>query len=136
LAKKTSKKSTKKSVKKSTKSSSVKKKSVNKSVKRSSKKKSRSVSVTKSSPPALKKKRKDNHFGVASLALGILSILFSIIPFLSLIAGILGIVFAVKQKKTWYSVSAKAGLITSIVGIVITLVLMFFRLLYILTIVV
>jgi len=63
----------------------------------------------------------DNSNGVASLVLGILSIIFSMVPLLGLILGILGIVFASKQKKIASSGAATGGMITSIIGLVFSI---------------
>jgi len=55
-------------------------------------------------------------FGIASLVLGILSIL---IPYIGLVLGIIGIVLARKQRKIRREGLSLAGLITSIVGTVL-----------------
>lgn len=65
-------------------------------------------------------KRDGNGFGVASLVLGILSIILGpLFAIISLPAGIVGIVFAVIQGKRFPNKIAKAGLITNILGLVI-----------------
>ena len=64
---------------------------------------------------------KSNGYGVASMTLGILSILFSWLPFISalaLIAGVLAIIFAVMQKKAAPNSMATAGLVTGIIGLI------------------
>ena len=71
---------------------------------------------------SVKKKRGNigNGFGIASLILGILSILTSIlVPLIAVITGILGIIFSVKQKNESPNGLATAGLVTSIIGLVI-----------------
>lgn len=60
--------------------------------------------------------------GIAALVLGILSIIFVAVPFLNLVLGIVGIVLGAlgMKKDTKYKSLAKAGLVTSIVGLSIT----------------
>ena len=73
----------------------------------------------------------DNSFGIASVVLAILSIafapgvflIFAYGPFLSIILGIVALVFALKQKKKSPNAWSKAGLILSIIGIVLGVVL-------------
>ncbi|MBQ4236747.1 MAG: zinc-ribbon domain-containing protein [Treponema sp.] len=61
---------------------------------------------------------KTTGFAVASMILGIFSILLCAVMFLSLPSGILGIVFSSKCKKSGNnSGMAKAGMITGIVGL-------------------
>lgn len=55
--------------------------------------------------------------GVASLTLGILSIVFAIFWYITLPTGILAIVFGAKSTKKIGSKLGKAGLITGIVGL-------------------
>ena len=62
--------------------------------------------------------KKDNGKGVASLVLGIISIVFCWVPFLALVGGVVGIVLSVKQRKEFPNGIATAGLITSIIGTV------------------
>ena len=61
-------------------------------------------------------KKNKNGFGIASLVLGIISILFILIPLIGLICGILGIIFSVKQRKTFSNGVSTAGLVLSIIG--------------------
>jgi hypothetical protein len=72
-----------------------------------------------------------NGFGVASLVLGILSIILFWVPFLNIVLGILGIVFSIKQKRISSNGLATAGLVTSIIGLVFsTLVFIIWLLAY------
>lgn len=67
-----------------------------------------------------KKGKIGNGFGIAGLVLGISSILTSIfIPLIAVITGILGIIFSIKQKNESPNGMATAGLVTSIIGLVI-----------------
>ncbi len=61
-----------------------------------------------------------NGYGIASLVLGIVSIVFCWVPVLGLVSGILGIVFSVKQKKILPNGIATGGLVTSIIGLVLS----------------
>jgi len=62
-------------------------------------------------------------FGITGLILGILSILMSIfIPLISVIAGILGIIFSKKQMKVSPIGTATAGLVISIIGLVLGII--------------
>ncbi len=74
-------------------------------------------------------KRKSTGFAIASLVLGILSIVFicCCIPWLNLILAVLAIVFAIidKNKPTKTGVST-GGLVCGIIGLLISLVLMLF----------
>ncbi len=75
---------------------------------------------------------KKNDFGITSLILGIFSIIFSWSVVLSIPAGIIGIVFSVKQKKIYENGVSTAGFVTSIVGLGISfLVLLFFLFIFI-----
>ncbi len=56
-------------------------------------------------------------FSVASLTLGIISIVFAIFYYISIPTGILAIVFGVKSIKKVGSKVGKAGMITGIVGL-------------------
>lgn len=70
-----------------------------------------------------KKRKIDNSLGITSLVLGILSVLTSIfVPLIAVITGILGIVFSVKQKNNYPSGAATAGLVISIVGLVVGII--------------
>ncbi|MBW2991566.1 hypothetical protein KY348_07765 [Candidatus Woesearchaeota archaeon] len=62
--------------------------------------------------------KKPNGYGITSLVLGIVSIVFCWVPVLGLVAGILGIIFAVKQRKIFPNGIATGGLVTSIIGLV------------------
>jgi len=64
-----------------------------------------------------------NSFGITSLVLGILSLVFMrIIPPLGILLGFFGIIFgAVQQKRTPTGI-ATAGLITSIIGLIISII--------------
>lgn len=74
-------------------------------------------------PVKIKKGKTGNSFGVAGLVLGILSILTSIlVPLIAVITGILGIIFSVKQKNESPNGMATAGLVTSIIGLVIGII--------------
>lgn len=61
-------------------------------------------------------KKKDNNYGIASLVFGILSIA---IPFFGAILGIIGLIMYSQQIKIERNGIATAGLVTSIVGLVI-----------------
>ncbi len=75
---------------------------------------------------------KKNDFGIASLVLGISSIILSWTFIIGIAAGILGIIFGVKQKKIYQNGIATAGFITSIIGLSITvLIILFFLLMFI-----
>lgn len=63
---------------------------------------------------------------VASLALGIISILTTLFWYMSIIAGVLAIVFGVKSIHRTASKLGKAGMILGIVGISICLVIYLF----------
>jgi len=73
------------------------------------------------------KKEVDNSFGVASVILGILSIAmapgavlaFVYGPFVGIVLGIIGIVFAQKQKRIKNNKWVKAGRTLSIIGLVL-----------------
>ena len=61
-----------------------------------------------------------NSYGIASLVLGILSIIFSIIPIIGVVCGIVGIICAIKQRKIYPNGISTAGLITGIIGLIIS----------------
>ncbi len=63
---------------------------------------------------------KSTGFGIASLVLGIVSIVFCWVPVVGLVSGILGIIFSVKQRKISQNGIAIAGLVTSIIGLVLS----------------
>ena len=60
--------------------------------------------------------QKENNYGIASLILGITSILFCWVPRLGLATGILGLIFYHKQRKIYKNDVATGGLVTSIIG--------------------
>ena len=66
-------------------------------------------------------KSTNNDFGVASLILGILSLIlfFTILP--SIVLGILGVIFGVMQRKRQKTKWALAGIILSVLGIILSL---------------
>ncbi|NCO11486.1 hypothetical protein CO038_00090 [Candidatus Pacearchaeota archaeon CG_4_9_14_0_2_um_filter_39_13] len=73
----------------------------------------------------MKKEAGDNSFGVASVVLGILSILS--LSVLGIILGAVGLVFSLKQKKVDKNKWSKAGMILNLIGIVLgILVIIFF----------
>lgn len=59
-----------------------------------------------------------NEMGVASLVLGIISIVFCWVLIFGIVAGIVGIILAMKQKKKYPNEIATGGLVTSITGLV------------------
>lgn len=63
-------------------------------------------------------KKDSNNFGIASLVLGISSIVFCWVPFLGIVTGILAIVFYSQQKKISLNGIATGGLVTGIIGLV------------------
>ena len=75
----------------------------------------------------------DNSYGVVAFIFGVLSILFAPSLFLLMfygpiigpIFGILGIIFAIKQKKVHNNKWANWGLVMSIIGIVLNAVVIF-----------
>ncbi len=71
-----------------------------------------------------------NGHGIASLILGIVSIVFSWVPFLGLVSGIVGIVLSIKQRKISPNGIATGGLVTSIIGIVISAIYSIFWLFF------
>ena len=62
-----------------------------------------------------------NSFGIASVILGILSIIFVLFVIISPVLGILGIIFAIKQKKINKNKWSTAGLVLSIIGLVLSI---------------
>ena len=66
------------------------------------------------------KEGNDNSCGIASVVLGILSIIFASIS--GIILGIISLVFALKQKKIAKNKWSKAGLILSIIGIILSII--------------
>ncbi len=67
-----------------------------------------------------KEEIKDNSFGISSVILGILSIVIS--GGNGIILGIIGLFFSLKQKKISKNKWSKAGLILSIIGIILGIV--------------
>jgi len=63
---------------------------------------------------------KPNNFGVASLVLGIVSLVLFWVPIMGLISGIMGIVFYSKQRKIFSNGINTSGLVTSIIGTVLS----------------
>lgn len=61
--------------------------------------------------------KKNSEFGVTSLVLGILSIVFSLFWYITLPTGILAIIFGKKSINRVGSKLGKAGLITGIIGL-------------------
>jgi len=68
-----------------------------------------------------KEESKKSAFGIASLTLGIISILSALFWYITLPSGVLAIIFGVKGIKRAGSKLAKAGLVTGIVGLSIFL---------------
>ena len=68
-------------------------------------------------------KTKDNSFGVAAAVLGILSIISSFIPIIGLILGIISLIFGIKQKNIMRNRWSKAGIILSIIGIILAIII-------------
>jgi hypothetical protein len=62
------------------------------------------------------KKDKKNDLGIASLVLGICSILFCWIGFFGLVCGIVGLIFSSKQKNIYPNGITTGGMVTSIIG--------------------
>ena len=68
-------------------------------------------------------KNKDNSFGVASVVLGILSIIFSFPPIAGIVLGVISLVFATKQQNRFHNKWGKTGKILSIIGIILSIIL-------------
>jgi hypothetical protein len=66
---------------------------------------------------------KKNDFGIASMILGISSVVFCWTILIGIVAGVLGIIFSVKQRKIFANGFSTAGLVTSIVGISLTVII-------------
>lgn len=64
-----------------------------------------------------------NSFGIAAVVFGILSITLFFTGIPSAIFGIIGIVFALRQRKKSKNKWAKAGLILSVIGLVLSIIL-------------
>ena len=74
----------------------------------------------------MEKKNKVTHaWGIASLVLGIVSLLLFIAPYFGLPLAILAIVFHSKQKKIEPTGVSTGGLVTGIIGIVINSIMLF-----------
>ena len=63
-------------------------------------------------------------WGISSLILAILSILFLLLPFVGIVLAILAVVFAIIQKKHNPAKIAAAGLIIGIIGIVLNIIVL------------
>lgn len=66
------------------------------------------------------KKEMNNDFGVLGVALGIMSIIMSSGP--GAVAGIVGLVFSMKQKKVGQNKWSRAGIILNWIGIILGIV--------------
>ena len=73
---------------------------------------------------------KSNSMGVASLVLGIVSLVLMWVPFIGLISGIIGLVLALKQKKIMPNGLATGGLVTSIIGMALSTIYLIFWLIW------
>jgi len=73
-------------------------------------------------------KEADNSFGIASVILGILSIVLASVP--GIIFGIIGLFFASKQKKIHANKWSKAGFILAIIGIILSVVVIYLAVKY------
>ena len=73
-------------------------------------------------------KGSDNSFGIIAVIFGILSLIFSIsmIPFPGVIIGVIGLIFALIQKKKSNNKWVNWGMILSILGIVLGVILLIF----------
>jgi len=67
-------------------------------------------------------RRKSNNYGTASLVLGIASIVFCWTIVIGLIAGVLGLIFSLKQKRIYPNGINTAGLVTSIIGLALSVI--------------
>ena len=70
----------------------------------------------------------DNSFGIASVVLGILSILFASIN--GLILGIVALVFANKQMQKHHTKWGKNGKLLAIIGIILSIIVIIIIILY------
>lgn len=91
--------------------------------------------ISNTAPDNKKQDNKAHNFSIVALACGIGSIVtafltFCCCPFLSIIAGIVGIVFGVLAKNSFGERSSMAfvGIITSIIGLVLTVLIVIFGL--------
>jgi flagellar biosynthesis protein FlhB len=69
---------------------------------------------------------KSNSYGIASFVLGILSIVLFLAPYISIFLGILAIVFARIQEKTYKNSQSTAGFICGIIGTVLAVIMLLF----------
>jgi len=78
----------------------------------------------KKTPAKVKTPAKDkpNGLGIASLVLGIVSIVLFWLPFIGIVMGIVGIILSGKQKKISPNGIATGGLVTSSIGLVISII--------------
>jgi len=65
-------------------------------------------------------------YGIASMVLGIISILMFWIPYIAPACGITGLVLASKQKKHFKTGMGSAGLVLSIIGTILSALWSFF----------
>lgn len=66
----------------------------------------------------------NNNFGVTAVVFGILSIVFSLVfPIFGIVFGVISLIFAIKQKKINKNSWSKAGMILSIIGILLSLII-------------
>lgn len=72
----------------------------------------------------MKQKEHSNKYGIASLTLGILSLVLFLMPYFGLPLAILAIVFAAKQNKTNPTGQASAGNVLGIIGVVINSIML------------
>lgn len=72
----------------------------------------------------MENKEKKTGYGIASMILGILSIILCWVPFLGVSNGILAIVFFAMQKKRGTTGMSVAGLVTGIIGLIVSTIYM------------
>lgn len=66
----------------------------------------------------------NNSSGITSVNLGILSIIFALFtPILGIVFGIISLIFGIKQHKSKKNSWSKAGMITSIIGILLSIII-------------
>jgi len=65
---------------------------------------------------------KNNEKGIASLVLGLVSIILGWIPLLGLASGILAIIFYSQQEKVYSNDLATAGFVTGIIGLAFSVI--------------
>lgn len=81
----------------------------------------------------VKVKSKENSMGIASLILGIGSIVLCFVPFsifIGFVVSIIGIILAVKQKRIYPNAIAVAGLVTSIIGLIVSTLYLIFMIIF------